>query len=250
MRLANLLLVSSAVAAAFPLTTPCAVADGIPGVVMTDSQDVTDWSGVYIGGKVGGSWGHDDWLQLVPNFFDPTGSTDTTFSSSGVLGGILGGANLQMGQWVFGGELTFSGTGLSSTRAGPFFPGRDTLSTDLNWFATAEGRVGYSWDRVMIFGKGGWAGGGVNLRLNDSVDGVSASKDAFTGGGWTIGGGFDYAIWNGVLLGLEYDYINLRINNAALACGACGALGQPAIESDIKLSAVMLRMSYLFAAED
>ena len=54
MRVANLLLLAGAAAAAFPLATSRAVADGIPCVVMTNSQYLTDWSGVYVGGKLRG----------------------------------------------------------------------------------------------------------------------------------------------------------------------------------------------------
>ena len=62
-------LIAAAVALAFGAP---AQADGwqsgepgrwVPGTPMTDSQNVTDWSGVYIGGKLGGAWSDIDWTQ-------------------------------------------------------------------------------------------------------------------------------------------------------------------------------------------
>jgi outer membrane immunogenic protein len=35
-------------------------------------------------------------------------NTLISFSPNGIAGGIIGGANLQLGQWIFGAELSFS----------------------------------------------------------------------------------------------------------------------------------------------
>ena len=74
------------------------------GLVMTDSQYVTDWSGVYIGGKLGGAFSDLNWSQDL-NVFTNGGAVSPNspldFSPSGIAGGIIGGANLQLGQWIF-----------------------------------------------------------------------------------------------------------------------------------------------------
>ena len=86
MRPANLLLLAAA--AAIPLTTSCVVADGIPGVVMTDSQYLTDWSGFYIGGKLGGAFSSNiNWHQELDLFTANSGvapNTPIQFSPGGV----------------------------------------------------------------------------------------------------------------------------------------------------------------------
>ena len=245
------------ISVALVLTTTYAGADGIPGVTMTDSQNLTDWSGFYIGGKLGGAFGDLNWAQDL-NVFTNGGAvgpnTPVDFSPSGVAGGVIGGANLQLGQWIFGAELSFSGTGLSQSVKSPFFPATDTFSTELNWLATVEGRVGYSWDRVMVFGKGGWAGSNATLKVSSThpVHGGSASTSEFVDG-WTIGGGVDYAIWNSVIIGLEYDYVSLSLTSSGF-CELCVAgivdTTPSAIAGDATMSAVMVRASYLFAAED
>ena len=169
----------AATAIALALATTYAAADGIPGVVMTDSQYLTDWSGIYIGGKLGGTWSDLNW-QTDANVFSTgagaaaAANTPIDFSPSGIIGGIIGGANLQLGQWIFGAELSFSGTGLSQTTTSPFFPATDTFSTKLNWLLTVEGRIGYTWDRVMVFGKGGWAGSNATLKVNSSPPPMAA----------------------------------------------------------------------------
>jgi outer membrane immunogenic protein len=247
----------AAMSIALALTTTYAAADGIPGVTMTDSQNLTDWSGFYIGGKLGGAFGDLNWAQDL-NVFTSGGAvgsnTPVDFSPSGVAGGVIGGANLQLGQWIFGAELSFSGTGLSQSVKSPFFPATDTFSTELNWLATVEGRVGYSWDRVMVFGKGGWAGSNATLKVSSThpVHGGSASTSEFVDG-WTIGGGVEYAIWNSVIIGLEYDYVSLSLTSSGscqLCIGGIVDTTPSAVAGDATMSAVMVRASYLFAAED
>lgn len=230
-------------------------ADGVPGVVLTVSQNVTDWSGFYIGGRVGGAWSDVDWTQNV-NYFNTNGpivvGSDSSFSPSGVAGGVFGGGNLQLGQWIFGAELSYSGTDLSTSTASPFFPAIDTFTTELNWLATVEGRLGYSWNRTLVFVKGGWAGGDVKMELTDNAAGITASTTTFADG-WTIGGGVEYAVCDSVILGLEYDYTTLNVSGTTVTCPLCGTgvgFGTPVIDSDIKIQSVMARLSYLFMPED
>jgi outer membrane immunogenic protein len=242
---------------ALALGTTYAAADGIPGVVMTDSQYVTDWSGVYIGGRLGGAFSNFTWGQDANPFSTGTGvaappNTLIDFSPSGIFGGIIGGANLQLGQWIFGAELTFSGTDLSQSVASPFFPPTDTYSTNLDWIGTIEGRVGYSWDRVMVFAKGGWAGSNATLKVTSPIRGT-ASKSEFVDG-WTIGGGIEYAVWNSVIIGLEYDYTRISLTSSG-SCDLCDAglvidSTPSEVTGDVAMSAVMLRASYLFMPED
>ena len=251
----------AATAITLALATTYAAADGIPGVVMTDSQYVTDWSGFYIGGKLGGAFSSSiNWTQDENVFSASQGAaaapnTPLDFSPNGIAGGFVGGANLQLGQWIFGAEVSFSGTDLSQKTTSPFFPATDTFSTTLDWLLTVEGRIGYTWDRVMVFGKGGLAATDATLKVTSSspLHGGTASVTEFVKG-WTIGGGIEYAAWNSVILGIEYDYISIDLSKGG-SCPLCtiGATldsTPSAFGGDVKMSAVMLRASYLFMPED
>ena len=248
-------------AAAVMLAPMSATADGIPGVVMTDSQYVTDWSGFYIGGKLGGAFSSSiNWTQDVNVFSASQGAvaapnTPLDFSPNGIAGGFVGGANLQLGQWIFGAEVSFSGTDLSQKTTSPFFPATDTFSTTLDWLLTVEGRIGYTWDRVMVFGKGGLAATDATLKVTSSspLHGGTASVTEFAKG-WIVGGGIEYAACNSVILGIEYDYISINLSKGG-DCPLCDAgltidSAPSAVGGDAKMSAVMLRASYLFMPED
>jgi outer membrane immunogenic protein len=238
-----------------------AKADPRPWAIgVSDLQGEADWSGFYIGGKLGGAWGNVDWTQDT-NIFTNGGAVASNasadFSPSGFGGGVIGGANLQTGKWVFGAEFTFSGVDFSSSIASPYFPATDAFSTKIDWITTVEGRIGYAWDQYLLYGKGGWAGGQAALTLvagnRTATTGATADHSGFYSG-WTIGGGLDYLCWSNVVLGLEYDYITLNLSGVPscplCASGITGGSAPALVSGDATVSTVMVRASYLFRPED
>ena len=221
----------------------------IPGTPMTDSQHVTDWSGFYVGGKLGGIWSDIHWSENFVEFTAPAGAN---MSPGGVAGGVFGGANLQMGNWIFGLETSFLGTGLNgSSRPNAV----DTFKTQIDWLLFVEPRLGFSWDRQMVYVKGGWVGGDATLTATGPTGGgqfATAKATEFVDG-WTIGGGIEYAWWPSVIVGLDYQYINLKLSQAA-SCDLClvgiADVTAPDISGNADISLVMLRASYLFRPED
>ena len=214
-----------------------------------------DWSGFYVGGQLGGAFGDVDWTQGNPNFFNTLGAvvvgTESSFNAGGFTGGIMGGANIQAENFVFGIELAFNGVGISESMASPFFPATDTYKTEVDFITTITGRVGYAWDNWLMFVRGGWAGAETKQTLSSTV-GPVASKNLFVDG-WTIGAGAEVMTWHNVSFGLTYDYIDLNHGAHAISCPACGVgvgLGTPYIEPELKLSTIMARATYMFPIED
>jgi outer membrane immunogenic protein len=223
----------------------------------SDLQGAIDWSGLYLGGQLGGGWSNVDWTQLNANYFDTLGptvvGTNSDTKDSGILGGVFGGYNHQVGDWVFGLELAATATGadVQGAQASPFFPAIDTFRTQIDWLGTLAGRVGYAWDRWLVYGRGGWAGGDVTLTLNDQGALVRASKDTWVNG-WTLGAGVEYRLWRCVALGLAYDYVELNLDGETVTCPRCGTgagFGTPIIDSDIRLQSVMARVSFFMPVE-
>lgn len=235
-----------------------AAADG-PRPYLVGSSDLqghADWSGFYIGGQLGGTWDSTEWSQTNANYFNTLGATvlgsKSSFDASSAIGGIFGGGNVMLGHWVFGIEGEWNGTDLSDSRASPFFPAIDSYSAEIDWLAAIEGRVGYSWDNWLVYGRGGWAAGGIKMTLTSPAAGVTASKDTWADG-WTIGGGVEYLFWRNVVLGLEYEYTQLDTHGETITCPACGTgvgFGTPVVSNDININSVMARASYLFGGED
>jgi outer membrane immunogenic protein len=195
---------------------------------------VYDWTGFYIGGNAGYSWGRSrtdaSFFNNTTNVLLATGST--AFDMDGwVAGGQLG-YNWQSASWVFGLEGDAQGTGQKGSGgficAGPICsaantaiapltlaPVAVTFSQKLEWFSTIRGRVGYTFTRTVLgYVTGGAAIGGVNT--NGVITGFAAngvaSAAAFSGSdtrvGWTVGAGLEASLggnWTGKI---EYLYMD------------------------------------------
>jgi outer membrane immunogenic protein len=195
-----------------------------------------DWSGMYIGGVLGGAWGTND-------FADPgLGIVGTaigvpviqTTNSSGFIGGVEGGSNYQFGKLVMGweGDITWGGVNGTSALSfgGPLVApaafGR-TITADTNWIATATSRVGIAHDTWMVYGKAGVAWANTNYTDNWSLSGGPAlfsGSGGQTQTGWTVGTGIEWAFWQNWSVKAEYDYLDfgnrtVTLNGSVLPTG-------------------------------
>src|SRR3954454_24058814 len=140
-------------------------------------EAVGNWSGFYIGGTVGAAWTADKIrvnAEATPYFASlPGGSDAPAFGALGspnikqanVIFGGKAGYNWQASSWVLGLEGDLSSlrfrravTITGNPHAG-FANGTSTFddSASSDWLSTVRARVGYSYDRVLLFGTGGWA---------------------------------------------------------------------------------------------
>jgi outer membrane immunogenic protein len=113
---------------------------------------------------------------------------------SGFEGGAYLGYNVQTNQHLV---LGIEGDVMAAGKKGS----NSTYDVDNNWDATLRGRVGYAWDKFMIYGTGGVAVGGLK-----STTPVSESS---TKTGWTAGLGIEAALTNNVTTRLEYRHTDL-----------------------------------------
>ncbi len=154
------------------------------------------WTGVYIGGQVGYQWGTSN-----PNI-DTGGAFVAGLpgnTNSGVVGGGHVGYNLQVSQFVFGLEGDVDGSSINGGNSS----GLVAYTTREPIEASIRGRVGYAWDRILIYGTGGGAYGDFH-NIYTGPGGVDSIWDSRLG--WTAGGGIEYAITNNWSVRAEYRY--------------------------------------------
>ena len=72
---------------------------------------------------------------------------------------------------------------------------------NLDWVGTVRGRIGFAFDRFVVFGTGGFAW------TNAEVDGGRVTDSNFHGG-WTVGGGIEAAITGNISAKAEYLYMD------------------------------------------
>jgi len=200
---------------------------------------VYNWSGLYIGGHIGGGWANTNWQSD----FDCAvgilcGNVDQ--NSNGWIGGGQVGYRWQKGPWVFGVEGTFAGANLDANDPSTCTPGVNTcigipggfdvhFETKIRSLYTVTGQVGYAWDRLLLYGKGGWAGAEVRRNSADILGAPAAQffdKITQKANGWTAGAGLEYLVWQNISLGVEYDYFKLTAGN--FVTNAVSGTGAPA----------------------
>jgi outer membrane immunogenic protein len=162
------------------------------------------------------------------------GSVDIS-SNAGFLGGGQLGYNLQTGPWLFGIEGDFSYTDIHGKTTTIAAPANVGLTSRLNWLGTVTGRIGYAWDRTLLYAKAGVAFGDFTLGITPPTVAVFDSKDTRTG--WTVGAGAEYALWDNWSIKAEYNYLDLGTRTVT-ATSPAGA----AITADAKVTEHMIKL--------
>jgi outer membrane immunogenic protein len=180
------------------------------------------WTGCYIGGHVGGAWEHRDFNNgTIVGPFGVGGARATTFfgnngfDNSGWLAGGQAGCQWQITSVVFGIEGDGSWTDLRGNSGtvvfvNPLFFG-DTFSVKNDVLYDVTGRLGWAWDRWLIYAKGG--GAWMQESFNAFIPGVGSFSDSETRNGWVVGGGVEWAFWEGWSAKLEYLHYDFGSRN-------------------------------------
>jgi outer membrane immunogenic protein len=202
---AGLLSVAGFVGAASAADLPASTYTKAPAVV---AAPVYNWTGCYIGVEGGGNWGRAGTTAATSVSPRDVGlPTTPNYNLSGGLVGGTAGCNYQVSNWVFGfeGDASWTKKSGNTNEIAPFTT-TTTNTLQEKWFDTVSGRVGYAWDRVLIFGTAGGAFAGTTYTdCNNTAPFVAGClSDSQTRSGWVAGAGVEYAFWNNLSVKLEY----------------------------------------------
>jgi len=237
------------------LTGTSALAADLPVKAPVVPPPIFSWTGFYVGGNVGYSWGRAS-TDLTENL--STTATITTLAGTpvasatvnttsfgndrarldGALGGFQAGYNKQINRWVLGVEGDIQWTGQrGGTIICPVPPGTAPVpcpgttgtqfgSADyrLPWFGTLRGRAGMTFDRVLLYATGGLAVGEIKASYVDAtvnpatINPFAAGSFNTTRAGWVVGAGAEAAIGRNWSIKAEYlhmDFGNVDQNVSA-----------------------------------
>ena len=136
------------------------------------------------------------------------GKNNATFVGGGQVG-----ANYQFNSFVVGVEGDFDWFANNNNAAAVTAHGTTVqASNNGRWLTTLTGRLGYAFDHVLFYGKGGaaWVGSN-NFTVTNAATGSSGSfSNNNTNTGWTAGAGVEWAFTNNWSARVEYDFVGLQ----------------------------------------
>jgi outer membrane immunogenic protein len=170
------LTIALAALAAIALSAPANAAD-VPvrgPIYKAAPAPVFNWTGFYVGAHVGWGWEHTSGVGGI--------------DADGAIGGFQAGYNWQFNRnWVFGVEADISFTDINDNTLG--------IPVHVDYVGSARARLGYAWDRMMLYGTGGLAfvrAGGAGVHQSDT--------------GFALGGGLEWAFAHRWSAKVEYIF--------------------------------------------
>ena len=207
----NKVIKSSVAAAAFAVASLSVQAADMPRKApLMPAELPLNWGGCYAGADIGYAWGRDRDTEtvLATGVLSPFSPTDTVPANGPKAGGYLG-CNWQWASaYVIGveGDLDWA-----NARGTVTFPNSGTpldfYDTRINNQSSVRGRIGYAFDRLLLYATVGGAFG--HITEHDVVGATGQFSDtSATRSGLTAGAGVDIAATERWLLRLEYRYTN------------------------------------------
>jgi outer membrane immunogenic protein len=256
---------SAVVAASVVFGSGAASAADLPAQIYRKAPPIADavydWSGFYVGVNAGYANGRDgntitanDPVTLggITGGFVPAGVSSR---GDGFTGGGQIGWNYQFHHGPTGGVaigLEADAAYLDIDRTSDTITARgfDTqFHSGLDFLATVRGRLGYAFDRLLVYGTGGFASGEVNNRMTNinrvGVAGYTGSQDTMRPG-YACGGGIEYALASnagfnvfhasGVTVKVEYLHYDLGtssfVSNAVPGVATAGTAFTNSVHSN------------------
>lgn len=184
------------------LLAGAALALSASGVLAADVVETTqyDWSGFYIGAQAGYGWGESK------HFWDFGPEETNNYTIDGFVGGGTFGYNFQIDQIVLGAEADISYADIdgSGDTSGGWGCGSGCY-TEVKWYGTVRGRLGFAFDNFLPYVTGGYAFGKAGAGFEDDND----NNGTDTIDGYTVGGGLEYGVTENISLKAEYLYVDL-----------------------------------------
>jgi outer membrane immunogenic protein len=204
---------------------------------------IYDWTGFYIGANGGGGTSRKCWDLVttpggVPVFpFAPEGCHNAT---GGTAGGQIG-YRWQATNWVFGVEAQGNWADFRGDNVSLFFP-TDRNRSRIDAFGLFTGQVGYAWNNVLFYVKGGAAVTADKHDIFEIPTGALFSSARETRWGGTVGAGLEYGFAPNWSVGIEYDHLFMGNRNITFTTPAGVFDGTDRIRQDVDMG--LVRVNY------
>jgi outer membrane immunogenic protein len=168
---------------------------------------IYDWGGFYLGINAGGGSARNCWtntsilgVPTVPN------AGEGCHNATGALAGGQLGYRWQTGAVVFGVEAQGNWADFKGSNASQFIPGA-TNQTKIDAVGLFTGQVGYAWNNVLWYVKGGAAVTSDKYTGITTATGTAFDRASDTRWGGVVGTGVEVGFAPNWSVGAEYDHV-------------------------------------------
>jgi outer membrane immunogenic protein len=209
---------------------------------------VYNWTGFYIGVNGGGGWADKSWdiyndtgVAVAPSF------REGSHTASGATVGGQVGYRWQASNWVFGLEAQGNWADFTGSNTSLYFvPGTATNRTKVDALGLFTGQIGYAWNNVLWYVKGGAAVARDKYEGVTTINGFVFDRATDTRWGGVVGTGIEFAFAPNWSVALEYDHLFMGRQDVTLTSTVLpGTLSRgESIRQDIDM--VTARINYRF----
>jgi outer membrane immunogenic protein len=203
-----------------------------------------DWSGFYIGLNGGGASSRDCLTITSVAGTAVTPNSEGCHTATGGLAGGQIGYRWQSAGWVFGVEAQgdwadLKGSNSSLTAVIPY-----TNQTKVDAIGLFTGQVGYAWNNVLWYVKGGAAVTDNKYTSAFTATGVVFNQTTEARWGGTIGTGIEFSFAPNWSVGFEYDHLFMGNRSVTFPATAIAVTRSDNIRQDVDMGTI--RVNYRF----
>ena len=179
---------------------------------------VYSWTGFYLGINGGGGSSHTCWTNT--SFLGVPTAPNVSEGCHDATGGMVGGQagyRWQASSWVFGVEAQGDWADFKGSNASLFAPGV-TNQTKMDAIGLFTAQVGYAWNSVLWYVKGGAAV--TDDKYHGTATGIAFDQATETRWGGTVGTGLEISFAPSWSVAVEYDHLfmgNRTVNFLGIA---------------------------------
>lgn len=179
-----------------------------PAAAPATGSQAFSWTGAYVGAEIGYAAGNSSWdvadLSYVNN--GQTAANKQGFVYAGEIG-----YNYQLATHILVGvEAEIYG----STKSGTSYLGGEGLTAHNKFGGNVSARLGATFNRLLAFGKVGYARANYKYHLTDSYG--DTADGSLTRSGLLVGGGLEYALTPKWSFKAEYDHVSYPTRTVTL----------------------------------
>ncbi|MGJ5180486.1 outer membrane protein [Bradyrhizobium oligotrophicum] len=166
---------------------------------------INDWGGFYLGINGGYGSSRNCWTLVA-------GPAEGCHNATGgTIGGQFG-YRWQMGSVVFGLEAQGNWADLTGNNVSPVFA-PDRNRSKLTAFGLFTGQIGYAFENVLLYAKGGAAVTDTKYEIFSGVINTVLATTTVHKWGASVGAGVEYAFAPNWSVGFEYDHLFMGNTN-------------------------------------